>query len=632
MKKIKESSFFDKAFFEFSLSIIVKKISIYLYVSIYFLLIICYTSIVPVIAEIDPINLFSMPTSAMFLMFSMATTAAFIAIEIFRTSIDDGTELLTISKPISRKEVVFVKLVIFLIYIITISVISLGLASFSLLTKQGNVNDNLKIIIGMFVATFINGIIFGSIATLLSLYCTKIISLLITLSIAFVLMVFSMLTSFIVESPIDIMQKNGDTIQPLSIINIDKDKNKTTTLSGGLNPTKQNGQNKKPSDIWNEYKGKSQYITFSYFDFGYQLSSLYTLNSPNNDLVSSLQTMGMFNTPIDFKFNDFEINSSNLSLLEFKISNLANNDNSNQLFMPSFVLTEGFGNKISSKKNNAYNTFYKPTNVQLEKMQPTQKLWDDTWNKEITDSSNNKTTTIGEYINHIMDKERLENKKSNEFSSQKELFLEKYFEIKDFNSSNKDKVLKELNDLIYSGFSKLIQKPITLTSIFHYNDISEELQIKQLIPSMQEDIKLGKITIDSKWKEVKEIIKKDSKLDKEFSDNKNLRDEYRVILGLLGLNIDTYIDDINAKLDNKNPTIFPKYISLSDKTTLQYKGYDDIEFRTNYQLVEKNIISGFQQGKVVSSLDSIALIVSWFTISFAIFFITMWLYSRRDFA
>lgn len=46
----------------------------------------------------------------MFLMFAVAVLTCYIAIEIFRTGIDDGTELLTVSKLISRKEIVFVKL------------------------------------------------------------------------------------------------------------------------------------------------------------------------------------------------------------------------------------------------------------------------------------------------------------------------------------------------------------------------------------------------------------------------------------------------------------------------------------------------------------------------------------------
>ena len=148
-------SIFDIAFFKFSFSIVSKKISIYLSTLLYFLLVISCTTIVPAIAQIDPIQLFTMQTTAMFLMLCVAIVASFIAIEIFRTSIDDGTELLTVSKPISRKEIVFAKLVIFLIYIIIISIISTGLSGFMFLVGYGSKEDNLKILLGILVATLI---------------------------------------------------------------------------------------------------------------------------------------------------------------------------------------------------------------------------------------------------------------------------------------------------------------------------------------------------------------------------------------------------------------------------------------------------------------------------------------------
>ena len=114
MHKISSNhAIFNKVFFSFSLKLLTSKISIYFSVLIYFLIIAAYTIIVPTLAKKAPIELFNLSTSGMFLMFEISVVACHIAIEIFRTGIDDGTELLTVSKPISRKEIITVKLIVF---------------------------------------------------------------------------------------------------------------------------------------------------------------------------------------------------------------------------------------------------------------------------------------------------------------------------------------------------------------------------------------------------------------------------------------------------------------------------------------------------------------------------------------
>ncbi|RXY96786.1 hypothetical protein D8X55_02670 [Malacoplasma penetrans] len=169
VKVKKDFSIFNKKFFCFSFKLMASKISVYIGIFVYLFIIACYSIIVPRVADKAPISLYNLSTSTMFLMFSVAVVTCYIAIEIFRTGIDDGTELLTVSKPISRKEIVFVKLTIFLIYVLIISVLGMGISAFTYLDDLSTNSDSTTIMLGTFTGTVVNGIIFGSIVTIISI-------------------------------------------------------------------------------------------------------------------------------------------------------------------------------------------------------------------------------------------------------------------------------------------------------------------------------------------------------------------------------------------------------------------------------------------------------------------------------
>lgn len=456
MKKINNFSFFDGPFFSFSFKLISKKVSIYLTAILYFVMVLCYTTIVPLISESEAIEMFSSPVSGMFLMFCISMVGSFLAIEIFRTSIDDGTELLTVSKPISRKEVVMVKLTIFLLFIIVISILSLGIAGFMFLNPLGNKNDNVKILIGIFVATLINGVIFGSIATLLSLFCKKIISLLITLSITFILMVYSMLSSFVVKSPITKMQQDGNGLKLTSLIDYKyNEQNKVWTLDliQGASVISMDEKIKTPSQLWTKYSSNKSYLLSSYFDFGYQLSSLYTLSEPNQDIKKSIQTMSFFNTPVSFEFKDIKVPKQ----LHIPIT-MTPPISSDELYLSLIKNDSAKFEDKSENKNGIYSVSYRASiasiNSTIVKEQDT--LWDKTWNELKLNFNNNNDY----FIDH----------------GQK--FLEEFSKLKKLSFNNKLETIKELDSILLSGFNKFynIQKNNNLN-----NDENNKRQFSTLL-------------------------------------------------------------------------------------------------------------------------------------------------------
>lgn len=546
-KKINNFSFFDGPFFAFSFRLVSKKVSVYLTAILYFVMVLCYTTIVPLISKSEAIEMFSSPVSGMFLMFCISMVGSFLAIEIFRTSIDDGTELLTVSKPISRKEVVMVKLTIFLLFIVAISLLSLGISGFMFLNPLGNENDNVKILIGIFVATLINGVIFGSIATLLSLFCKKIISLLITLSITFILMVYSMLSSFVVKSPITKMQQDGNGLKLTSLVNYDNS-NKSLSLTQGSTIVTSDDSFKKPSDLWTKYSNDKSYLLSSYFDFGYQLSSLYTLSEPDQDIKKAIQTMSFFNTPINFVFESYTPKSQ--LHIPYTTSSMQNKNLDLVLFKNDSAKFED----KSGNKNGIYSITYKASistinNVKMDDGN----LWNDTWNKVKDKMPSNPSTT-------------------NYFDDHAKIFLENYLANENFSYNNKNELIKKLDDILLSGFSKF------------YN-IQNNNQ-SNVSPNNTDDSK------------------------RQFS----------TLINLLGIKFD--------KSQQNNG-----YIKYNSLTEFKYKN-QDITYRPTYSLTALSLLTqgGYQKMVSISSMNRDILIGVWSSIAVIIFIVTMVLYSRRDFA
>jgi ABC-2 type transport system permease protein len=77
----------------------------------------------------------------MFLMYIGALFIAIVAIEIYKTDIDDGTELLLCSKPMTRIKQCFCKLMVFLTIVFTFSIFTILCSSLAYVTHVVNLSD-----------------------------------------------------------------------------------------------------------------------------------------------------------------------------------------------------------------------------------------------------------------------------------------------------------------------------------------------------------------------------------------------------------------------------------------------------------------------------------------------------------
>jgi ABC-2 type transport system permease protein len=131
---------------------------------------------VPAILKTTPFVIWSntMMSPQIMLMYAGALLSAILSIAIFRDYRDNGTELIMVSKPINRQKIIFAKLLIFIITSIGFALVSCIVCVFTLGFKEVNGYQTFSLVISTFIANAIFCLIFGFIATVISLFLNKI--------------------------------------------------------------------------------------------------------------------------------------------------------------------------------------------------------------------------------------------------------------------------------------------------------------------------------------------------------------------------------------------------------------------------------------------------------------------------
>ncbi len=289
---------------KFMLLLMLRKPSIYIMAILYWGASLALMVIVPIIFKTNPMNIMSyyayMP---MYLMIFCAMLSAVYAIQLFRTNIDDGTEILIISKPITRREILVSKFTIFITTILFVAVAEALFTLFANFNPLATPADISTLSLGSFVATIIDSFVFGSISIITSIYIRKIGSLLISIGLAFVLMLISSLASIVTTTPMKFIQDQGMVVSGATLVKVND--------GGGVNMT--NGAYIMPpptekqediNDLWKDAFQKSAYPNYVNFDFAYQLSTIYNMGRMPTDVEVALTTMAYMNEPYNINFSD----------------------------------------------------------------------------------------------------------------------------------------------------------------------------------------------------------------------------------------------------------------------------------------------------------------------------------------
>lgn len=313
-----------KSYICFLFKTILMKKSFYFTFLITFLMEILILYILPFIVKQKILDLIGNPFILTIFTFSLVIISTMLSIMIFKTSIDDGTEILLLSKPITRSFALWSKLIVLLTFLLSQSLIIFIIALFLPFSLYG-ISNPIYIGSGFFFVSLIGSIFFSSIAILLSLVFKQSISILINVGISFLFLVW-----FIVVQIISVpVQKNLENKgYYLTTMNLLQKKNKdgsqdnlmnasALTLDGNFIhdktnlPTEVNKKENILNEIYNKELSDSNFYKFY-------------LSSPFNQWTSLLNLANFYsiryytNEQIFFPNLNFSSDFKNPSIISFK--------------------------------------------------------------------------------------------------------------------------------------------------------------------------------------------------------------------------------------------------------------------------------------------------------------------------
>lgn len=432
---------------------LVKDKIVYISSCLYFIFVLLFTSIIPIKMNMGILFLLENPIGSIMLILCGSVVAALYVISIFRNWHDDGTELMVLSKPISRNEILLNKIFVLFCLIILNAVISTILSLFSLIYPSASYDERITVFIGIFVGTIITFLFFSSITAILSLYGKKIFSLVITILVSFVTIFVSFMQIYFGESPVRTIQKN----YPLNTKSIVLQKNKNVEIVDGAWTQKKQGVTDLPTfDVaWNMAKSNSVDFKTSYINFGFQLSSFYTFNHFPKDTTATFLSLLKFNYPYDFKINKFDLlNNSFINSSKFNNPNIPTIEFDSKYYLDKIILILDANSKLRTNGNTVA-SYHKYTGNIVSQFTNSSDMWNKAWEKNKysikPESTNQEVTTSSE-------------------------FLENYTRNITIGINYPDNVLNDLNKLAYSA-SIRFREINANNAILEPNNLSNEQKV-----------------------------------------------------------------------------------------------------------------------------------------------------------
>lgn len=133
---------------------------------------------------------------------------AVLAINVFKDSNEEGTELIIISKPISRFKIVATKFVLFGIFCLMINLSTVILSAFTIFLPRTESQFYVGLLVSMFIGNAVTFAIFGSISILLTVNFAKIGVIITNIIISLLFLIYQTLTLFVFSTPAKIMDDN----------------------------------------------------------------------------------------------------------------------------------------------------------------------------------------------------------------------------------------------------------------------------------------------------------------------------------------------------------------------------------------------------------------------------------------
>ena len=204
-------------YIKFLLSTLFKKWSIYISIGLYTLVSLMIFFVIPVAMKINVIQAVQNTTIMVMYILVGAIVGSTIATQLFRDGIDNGSEIIIFSKPITRSNIIWSKLIVLNFLIILISTITMILAFFTGLSKWHAYNTGLMGA-GALIASLVILMIFSSIGILASLFLKKVGAILLTTGVSLIMMLYTFIATIVSVAPSTYFSSNGVNVKPVSLL------------------------------------------------------------------------------------------------------------------------------------------------------------------------------------------------------------------------------------------------------------------------------------------------------------------------------------------------------------------------------------------------------------------------------
>lgn len=334
-----------RAYLKFLFISMFTKVSTWVVSFIYIFTIISFIYIIPSVLNWSLSKTFSYVSLILLIVIIIATCSSYITATIFRSGIDDGTELLVLSKEIGRSNIIWSKVIVLITIETILSLFCAFLAFFSKYFEYGNSNPT-PYVIGIFLIYLIVGIFFSSITILFSLKLKRSSLTLLSTAISVMLSILCFVNYLVAKTPGIYNNIDSYTISQNALFKKTSDSNmeiqdgynlyfnyypvtsETTNYSGELIINEDN-MNNVIQTIYNQNLQKTNFLNTSKIDLGFQWTQLMNLSNfiHNNETTepTSASPSASFNSSVMsnyyLEFQQIDIQTNNEKYISYNIYN-----------------------------------------------------------------------------------------------------------------------------------------------------------------------------------------------------------------------------------------------------------------------------------------------------------------------
>ena len=251
--------------------------------------------VLPILLKQSLIEVYSFKGLIMLAVLFAVMAATTISIQIFRNSIDDGSEILVLSKPITRTKMLWTKVFVLLIWILTISIVTGTISIFTIFTNVNNDNFSAEsIIFGSYIGTLVIFVVWSSIAVFFSIFFKKFTIFLISMGIQSILIVISIVFSVLINPVAQNLNKeNKINFENVTLLSIENNNvkyqnglvgtyknqviNENTRIAGETFKERNIKSNEILKSIWEQANKKSNKKMLQILDLEYQFATLLSI-------------------------------------------------------------------------------------------------------------------------------------------------------------------------------------------------------------------------------------------------------------------------------------------------------------------------------------------------------------------